>query len=105
MRSTLTGQSSLREVRWTALPLAAGALLAAAAHAQAPFAFDAASGRLPKNVVPLSYDVAVTPDAAHLSLEGTESVQLRFRSPTDRVQFNSLKDIGKSFFAICFARG
>jgi aminopeptidase N len=58
----------------------------------APFTFDSAPGRLPKNVVPVSYDVAVVPDVDALKLTGTESVQLQFRAATATVQFNSLNE-------------
>jgi aminopeptidase N len=64
--------------------------LAPAAWCGAPFSFDTAAGRLPKNVVPVSYDVAIVPDLATLKLTGTESVRLQFRAATARVQFNSL---------------
>jgi aminopeptidase N len=67
-------------------------LLAPTAWCGAPFAFDSAPGRLPKNVVPVSYDVAVVPDADALKLTGTESVQLQFRAATATVQFNSLNE-------------
>jgi aminopeptidase N len=66
--------------------------LAPTAWCGAPFAFDSAPGRLPKNVVPVSYDVAVVPDADALKLTGTESVQLQFRTATATVQFNSLNE-------------
>ena len=55
----------------------------------APFSFDSAPGRLPKNVVPLSYEVAIVPDVDTLKLTGTESVKLQFRAATATVQFNS----------------
>jgi aminopeptidase N len=64
--------------------------LAPAAWSGAPFSFDSAPGRLPKNVVPLSYDVALVPDAAAVKLTGTESVRLQFREATATLQFNSL---------------
>src|SRR5471032_491803 len=67
--------------------------LAPLAWCGAPFAFDSAPGRLPKNVVPVSYDVAIVPDADTLRLTGTESVQLQFRAATATVQFNSLNEI------------
>jgi aminopeptidase N len=66
--------------------------LAPLAWCGAPFAFDSAPGRLPKNVVPVSYDVAIVPDADTLRLTGTESVQLQFRAATATVQFNSLNE-------------
>ena len=64
--------------------------LAAMAAAEAPFSFDRAPGRLPKNVVPVDYDIAVTPDAAKRAFSGTESVSLEFRAATDRIVFNTL---------------
>jgi aminopeptidase N len=66
--------------------------LAPMAWCGAPFAFDSAPGRLPKNVVPVSYDVAVVPDVDALKLTGTESVRLQFRAATATVQFNSLNE-------------
>jgi aminopeptidase N len=66
--------------------------LAPTAWCGAPFSFESAPGRLPKNVVPLSYDVAIVPDADALRLTGTESVQLQFRAATATVQFNSLNE-------------
>ena len=66
--------------------------LAPAAWCGAPFSFESAPGRLPKNVVPLSYDVAIVPDADALRLTGTESVRLQFRAATATVQFNSLNE-------------
>ncbi len=66
--------------------------LAPAAWCGAPFSFDSAPGRLPKNVVPLSYDVAIVPNADALTLTGTESVRLQFRTATATVQFNSLNE-------------
>lgn len=67
-----------------------GPLAGTAAAAEAPFNFDRAPGRLPKNVVPVDYDIAVTPDAATRTLTGTESVSLRFRTATDKIVFNTL---------------
>jgi aminopeptidase N len=65
-------------------------LAGAAAAAEAPFSFDRAPGRLPKNVVPVEYDIAVTPDAARRTFTGTESVSLKFRTATDKIVFNTL---------------
>ncbi|MEO9054052.1 MAG: M1 family aminopeptidase [Steroidobacteraceae bacterium] len=66
--------------------------LAPAAWCGAPFSFESAPGRLPKNVVPVSYDVAIVPDVDALRLAGTESVQLQFRAASATVQFNSLNE-------------
>jgi aminopeptidase N len=62
---------------------------AVAAPADAPFSFDSAPGRLPQNVVPISYTLSLVPNATTLSLRGSESVQLRFQSDAATVQFNS----------------
>jgi aminopeptidase N len=70
--------------------LVLSSLSAAAASAEAPFNFDKAPGRLPKNVVPVDYDIAVTPDVARKTFTGTESVSLRFRTASDKVVFNTL---------------
>src|ERR1700677_2765394 len=67
-------------------------LLAPSAWCGAPFSFESAPGRLPKNVVPVSYEVAIVPDADALRFTGTESVQLQFRAATATVQFNSLNE-------------
>ncbi|HEX3914809.1 MAG TPA: M1 family aminopeptidase [Steroidobacteraceae bacterium] len=66
--------------------------LAPTAWCGAPFSFDSAPGRLPKNVVPLSYDVAIVPDIDALKLAGTESVRLQFRAASATLQFNSLNE-------------
>jgi aminopeptidase N len=58
----------------------------------APFSFETAPGRLPKNVVPVSYEVAIVPDVETRKLTGTESVQLQFGAATATVQFNSLNE-------------
>ena len=59
----------------------------------APFSFDTAQGRLPKNVVPLDYDIAIVPNLTDRTLAGEESVVLDFRAMTDTIQFNSLNEV------------
>jgi aminopeptidase N len=66
--------------------------LAAPAAAAAPFSFDAAPGRLPKGIVPLDYTVSIVPDADALTIAGTESVTLKFRSAAGTIIFNSLNE-------------
>ena len=66
--------------------------MATPAAAVAPFTFDGAPGRLPKDVVPIDYIVSIVPDVPALSLEGTEQVLLQFRSATATIQFNSLNE-------------
>jgi aminopeptidase N len=64
--------------------------LAAPAFAEAPFSFDAAPGRLPKDVVPQDYDIALVPDIAAHTVRGTEAITLNVRSATSKLTFNSL---------------
>jgi aminopeptidase N len=71
------------------LATAAMAILPATA---APFSFDQAPGRLPKNVVPTSYTIAIVPDTKALTLTGRESVLIDVRAATDTIQFNSLNE-------------
>lgn len=59
------------------------------AAASQPFNFDHAFGRLPKDVVPVSYLVALTPDIASMKMRGEETVVLQFRKASQRIQFNS----------------
>ena len=61
-------------------------------YAEAPFSFDTAPGRLPKDVVPEDYRIAIVPDVKALTLSGTESVRLKFRKPSKTIQFNSLHE-------------
>lgn len=56
------------------------------------FSVDQAPGRLPKNVVPTAYTIAVVPNIAALTLSGHESVALQVRGATDTIQFNSLHE-------------
>jgi aminopeptidase N len=69
-------------------------LLAAAATTgnAAPFSLDTAPGRLPKDVVPLDYTIAVVPDLEAKTFTGTERVTLQVRAPTARLVFNSLNE-------------
>jgi aminopeptidase N len=66
--------------------------VAAPAVADAPFSFDTAFGRLPKNVRPIAYDIAIVPNAAALTLAGRENIVLDVRSATATIQFNSLNE-------------
>jgi aminopeptidase N len=84
---------------------AASADTTTAAKAMAPpaaepaFSFDSMPGRLPKDVVPERYEIAVTPHIKSMSMAGHESVTLKVRSGTDRLVFNSLNEtlIGVKF--------
>ena len=60
--------------------------------AEAPFSFDTAPGRLPKNIVPVDYDIHITPDVPGMKFKGSESVSLQFRAATATIQFNILDE-------------
>lgn len=66
------------------------AVLPILAGAAAPYSFETAPGRLPKNVVPIDYAVAIVPDVQAGTLRGTERVTLDFREATASIVFNSL---------------
>jgi len=80
-----------RSVLWLALALAFPVTSAQAQAQAAPrFEFAKAPGRLPKNVVPLEYSIALTPNAAERAVAGTVSVALSFKTASATIQFNSL---------------
>src|ERR1700732_2420635 len=57
-----------------------------------PFSPEKAPGRLPKNVVPISYAINIVPHVAARTFSGSERVVLDVRSATDSIQFNSLNE-------------
>lgn len=67
-------------------------LLAAGPACARPFDFDQAPGRLPKNVVPLDYTVAIVPNIEARTTRGTQQVSLRLRTATAVVVMNSLHE-------------
>jgi aminopeptidase N len=75
-----------------ALVLAATVIAGAPALA-APFSPEQAPGRLPKNVIPVSYTIAIVPNLAGLSLTGRESIVVKVREATSTIQLNSLNEI------------
>jgi aminopeptidase N len=76
------------------LGLAVGlSLLASAPCAAEPFSFDAAPGRLPKDVVPRDYRIAIVPDVATRHFTGTESVTLDVRRPVRTIEFDSVNEV------------
>ncbi len=60
--------------------------------AAAPYTFESAPGRLPKDVVPVDYTIAVTPHLKTLTIEGSESVLLDVRKPVSSITLNSLNE-------------
>jgi aminopeptidase N len=67
-------------------------MVAAAPASAAPFTPDLAPGRLPKNVVPVSYAITIVPDVAARTFAGRESIVVEMREATATVQFNSLNE-------------
>jgi aminopeptidase N len=67
-------------------------LIAASPALGAPFSVDQAPGRLPKAVVPVSYEIAVVPNLRARTLKGRESVLVTVRDATHSLEFNSLHE-------------
>ncbi len=70
------------------LALLASSFILSAAHAEAPFSFAAAPGKLPKTVVPDDYRIDITPDLSRLTLVGSEVIRLHVRAATDSITLN-----------------
>ncbi|WP_167761277.1 M1 family metallopeptidase [Duganella callida] len=73
-----------------ALALAFPSVPVLAQATPATFNFATAPGRLPKNVVPVEYDIAITPDAAAHTITGSETILLDFKEASATIQFNTL---------------
>ncbi len=83
----------VRTILALSLGLVAAAAVRAATPLVAPFSFATAYGRLPKNVVPLDYAIAITPNESARTLSGTEAVTLQFRAATATIRLNSLNEV------------
>ena len=57
--------------------------------ADAPYVFDKTPGRLPKDVIPTDYDLALVPDIVKKEISGHESIKLNFRAPSATIQFDT----------------
>ena len=57
-------------------------------HAEAPFNFETTPGKLPKDVVPLSYDIHIKPNIEKLTFVGSETVVLDVRKPVKTITLN-----------------
>jgi aminopeptidase N len=79
-----------RYVSLFAVCLLPAAITSTASGAAKPFSFDSVPGRLPKDVVPSAYDIAIVPDVDKLTFAGTESVTLQVRTATTRIVFNTV---------------
>jgi aminopeptidase N len=80
--------------RFVRLALAAAFFfsLAASGSAKPPFVFDTTPGKLPKDVVPVDYRIAIVPDAASKTLTGTETIVVDVRKPVTTIALNSLNE-------------
>jgi aminopeptidase N len=66
------------------------AFAASLAHADEPFSFDTAPGKLPKEVVPHHYALRLEPDLDHFTTHGTMTVDLEVRQPVSEIVLNAL---------------
>jgi hypothetical protein len=63
-------------------------LTAITSHAEAPFNFGTTPGKLPKVVVPLSYDIQLKPNIEKLMFSGLETVILNVRKSVKTITLN-----------------
>ena len=77
-------------MRLISIAIALGTVVPNWACAAVPFSFETAPGRLPKNVVPTDYTIAIVPDLKTQVINGTESVTLEFKEAASTIVFNSL---------------
>src|ERR1700744_3525545 len=71
-----------------AISLACG-LLAASAFAESPFKFEDTPGKLPKDVVPTAYRLALVPDLEALRFTGQEQIDIEVATATDTVTLDA----------------
>ena len=68
--------------------LMSAAILPISLYAEAPFTFESTPGKLPKAVVPLSYDIQLKPNIEKLTFTGSETVVLDVRKPAKTITLN-----------------
>ena len=75
----------------TGFLLCAVALLAwvAAARAEEPFRFESTPGKLPKDVVPVQYNLSLSPDIEKRTFTGSETVDIEIKKATSRCVLNA----------------
>jgi aminopeptidase N len=80
----------VRLVRFAALAVGFMSAGLAPALAEPPFSFDRTPGKLPKGVVPSSYDISLRPNVAKFTFTGSETVRIRIRAASKTIAFNTL---------------
>src|SRR6266571_6003432 len=65
------------------------ALSAIMLHAEAPFNFETTPGKLPKDVVPQSYDIQLKPNIEKLTFSGSEVVTVNVQKPVKTMTLNA----------------
>src|SRR5207245_6123608 len=68
--------------------LMSAAILPISLYAEAPVTFESTPGKLPKAVLPLSYDIQLKPNIEKLTFTGSETVVLDVRKPAKTITFN-----------------
>ena len=64
------------------------AILPIRLYAEAPFNFETTPGKLPKDVLPKSYDIQLKPNIEKLTFSGSETVTLDVRKPVKTITLN-----------------
>src|SRR2546423_5529656 len=58
-------------------------------HAENPYEFSSAPGKLPKQVVPLEYAIRIVPDLTKLTFSGSETVKIKASAAVRELVLNS----------------
>ncbi|HUD88022.1 MAG TPA: M1 family metallopeptidase [Xanthobacteraceae bacterium] len=64
--------------------------ISGAARAEPTYSFATTPGKLPKTVIPVHYQIELTPDLTNLKLAGVEVVDIEVREPTARLILNAV---------------
>jgi aminopeptidase N len=75
-------------IRFCCVAVMSAAILPIRLYAEAPFNFETTPGKLPKIVVPKSYDIQLKPNIEKLTFTGSETVVLDVRKPVKTITFN-----------------
>jgi len=64
-------------------------ILPAILQAETPFRFETTPGKLPKDAVPKSYDIHITPNIEKLTFTGSETVEVDLRKAAKTITLNA----------------